>query len=163
MCDCLTLKEQFRGNFFFWASLCFKGNAQFVQKWPLDLLRISDKTIIKVGNVTKAANFKSFLHLSYKNTELLFLWQCFLILSWDKHKNMNCAFPLRYYATFKSEKNWVAFLQNCYIFAKYYHLHWVTSIANILCKYIIYIFFQFCAWLLWFLFYVISKSSSFLW
>ena len=49
----------------------------------------------------KAATFKSFLHLSYKNTQLLF-W-CFLIFSWDKHltddfwslhKNMNCTFLL---------------------------------------------------------------------
>ena len=28
---------------------------------------------------TKVAIFKSFLHLVYKNTQLLFLWQCFLI------------------------------------------------------------------------------------
>ena len=27
---------------------------------------------MKVGNITKAATFKSFLHLSYKNTQLLF-------------------------------------------------------------------------------------------
>ena len=31
-------------------------------------------------------------------------------------------------------------------FAKIYHLHWISSRANILCKYIIYIFFQFCVW-----------------
>ena len=36
-------------------------------------------------NITKEATFKSFLHLSYQNTKLLFLWQCFLIFSWDKH------------------------------------------------------------------------------
>ena len=27
---------------------------------------------MEVGNITKAATFKSFLHLSYKNTQLLF-------------------------------------------------------------------------------------------
>ena len=31
---------------------------------------------MEVGNITKAATFKSFLHLSYKNTKLMFLWQC---------------------------------------------------------------------------------------
>ena len=29
---------------------------------------------MKVRNIAKAATFKSFLHLSYKNTKLLFLW-----------------------------------------------------------------------------------------
>ena len=29
---------------------------------------------MEVENITKAANFKSFLHLGYKNTQLLFLW-----------------------------------------------------------------------------------------
>ena len=29
---------------------------------------------MEVKNITKAANFKSFLHLGYKNTQLLFLW-----------------------------------------------------------------------------------------
>ena len=35
---------------------------------------------MKVGNITKAATFKSFLHQNYKNTQLLFLWEWFLIL-----------------------------------------------------------------------------------
>ena len=48
-------------------------------------------------------------------------------------------------------------------FCKNYHLHWIAGRANILCKYIIYIFFQFSACLLRFLFYVISKSFTFLW
>ena len=55
------------------------------KKWPLNLWWISNKAIMEVGNITKAAIFESFLHLSYKNTQLLFLWQCFLILSWEKH------------------------------------------------------------------------------
>ena len=33
---------------------------------------------MEIGNVTKAALLKSFLHQSY-NYKLLFLWQCFLI------------------------------------------------------------------------------------
>ena len=55
------------------------------KKWSLNLWWSSNKTIIEVENITKAATFNSFLHLSYKNTQLLFLWQCFLIFSWGKH------------------------------------------------------------------------------
>ena len=54
-------------------------------------------------------------------------------------------------------------LQNQYIFAKKCYLHWIADRANIICKYITYTFFQFWAWLLRFLFYVISKSFSLLW
>ena len=59
---------------------------------------------MEVGNITKAASFKSFLHLSYKNTQLLFfvtvLFNIFLRQTltddfWGLHKNMNCAFPLK--------------------------------------------------------------------
>ena len=35
---------------------------------PLNPWCISGKTIIEVGNITKAATFKICLHLSYKNT-----------------------------------------------------------------------------------------------
>ena len=56
---------------------------------------------MEVGNITKATTFKSFLHLSYKNTQLIFF---VTVLSnifgdidfWGLHKNMNCAFPLKY-------------------------------------------------------------------
>ena len=57
----------------------------------------------KIGNITKAASFKSFLHLCQKDGKLLFWWQCFLIFLvrktltddfWELHKSMNCAFPL---------------------------------------------------------------------
>ena len=57
------------------------------------------------GNITKAATFKSFLNLCYKNTINFFCWQCFLIffmtqISTDDFrglpKNMNCAFPLKF-------------------------------------------------------------------
>ena len=58
---------------------------------------------MEVGNITKAANFKSSLHLGYKNTQILFLWTVLFntfmrqTLTDDfggLHKNMNCAFPL---------------------------------------------------------------------
>ena len=58
---------------------------------------------MQIGNFTKAAAFKSFLHQSYKSVQLLFLWQCFLIIFmrqtltddfWGLHKNKNCTFPL---------------------------------------------------------------------
>ena len=59
---------------------------------------------MEIGNVTKAATFKNFLHQSYKNTQKLFLWLYFLIIFmrqmltgdfWGLHKNNNCVFPLR--------------------------------------------------------------------
>ena len=65
--------------------LSLKETRNSSKKWPLNLSWISNKTMIEVGNITKAATFKSFLHLSHKNTQLIFLWQSFLILSWDKH------------------------------------------------------------------------------
>ena len=58
---------------------------------------------MEVGNITKAATFKSFLHLSYLNTKLLYfvavLFSIFMRQTltddfWELHKNMNCAFPL---------------------------------------------------------------------
>ena len=58
---------------------------------------------MEVGNLTKAATFKSFFHLSYKNTQLLFsvavLFNVFMRQTltnafWGLNKNMNCAFPL---------------------------------------------------------------------
>ena len=42
------------------------------KKWPLKLWWIYNKTIIEVENIKKAATFKCFLHLSYKNTLLFF-------------------------------------------------------------------------------------------
>ena len=50
-----------------------KGNAQFVQKVTFEPLMDFKETIIEPENITKAATFNSFLHLSYKNTQLLFL------------------------------------------------------------------------------------------
>ena len=49
------------------------------------------------------------------------------------------------------------------MFTKHYQLRWVSDRWNTLCKYLISIFFQFWTLPLWFIFYVISRSSSFLW
>ena len=60
---------------------------------------------MEIGNITKTASFKSFLYLSYKNTQLLLLWLCFLIFFLETkitidfrglHKNINCAFHLTF-------------------------------------------------------------------
>ena len=70
---------------------------------PLNLWWISNKTIMEVGNITKAAIFKNFFHLSFKNTQSLFLWPVLFNIFIRQaltddflglHKNMNCAFPL---------------------------------------------------------------------
>ena len=59
---------------------------------------------MEVGNITKTGTFKSFLHQSYKNTQLLlfvkvlfniFMRQTLTDDFWGLHKNMNCAFPLK--------------------------------------------------------------------
>ena len=49
----------------------FKGNAQFVQKVTLNLSWISNKTIMEVGSITKAATFKRFLHPSKNKLRFL--------------------------------------------------------------------------------------------
>ena len=71
--------------------------------------------------------------------------------------------PLRYYATFKVRKSESLFYKINTFLPKKYLLHWIADRENIICKYIAYIFFQFWVRLLRFLFYAISKSSSFLW
>ena len=80
-----------------------KETRNLFKKWPLNLSWISKKAITGVGNITKTATFKSFLHLSYKNKQLVFSWQCFLIFLirkkltddfWWLHKNRNYTFPL---------------------------------------------------------------------
>ena len=59
---------------------------------------------MEAGNITKAAIFKNFVHLSYKNTKLLyfvtvifsiFMRQTITDYFGRLHKNMNCAFPLK--------------------------------------------------------------------
>ena len=58
---------------------------------------------MELGNIIKAATFKSFLHTSYENTQLLifvivpfniFMRQTLTNYFGRLHKNMNCAFPL---------------------------------------------------------------------
>ena len=80
-----------------------KETSNSFKKWPLNLWWISNKTVMEVGNITKAATFKSFRHLCYKNTQLLFfvtvLFNIFIRQTlnndfWGLHKNLNCVFPL---------------------------------------------------------------------
>ena len=67
------------------------------------LIDFKTKTIIEVGNITKAATFESFLYLSYKHKQLLvfktvlfniFMRQTLTNNFRGLHKNTNCAFPL---------------------------------------------------------------------
>ena len=82
--------------------MIIKGNAQFVQKVTFEPW-ISNKTVMEVGSIIKAATFKSFLHLTYKYKQLFFLtvlFDNFMIQTltddfWGLHKNMNCPFPLK--------------------------------------------------------------------
>ena len=70
-----------------WKSFCwkFKGNAQFVQKVTFKIFDVfQTKPLWKLELLQKLLLLKSFLHLRYQSTQLLFLWQCFLIFSWDK-------------------------------------------------------------------------------
>ena len=46
-----------------WHSNINKVTRNSFKKWPLNLWWISNKTLMKVGNITKAATFKSFFHL----------------------------------------------------------------------------------------------------
>ena len=57
---------------------------------------------MEVGNIAKAATFKSFLRLSYKKAKLLyfvivvfsiFMRQTLTDDFWGLHKNINCMFP----------------------------------------------------------------------
>ena len=50
---------------------------------------------------------------------------------------------LRYYATFKVRKFESLFYKTNTCLKKNYHLHWIAGRANILRKYIVYIFFNF--------------------
>ena len=89
-----------RGFFF----TCLKERRNPFKKWPLNLWWISNKTIVEVGNTTKAATFKNFLHLSYQNTHLLFCVTVFFNIStrqtliddfWRWLENMNSMFTLK--------------------------------------------------------------------
>ena len=54
------------------------------KKWPLNFDRWQTKPLRK-PEMLQAATTKNSLHQSYKSARLLFLWQCFLIILWDKH------------------------------------------------------------------------------
>ena len=49
-----------------------KETRNSLKKWPLNLWWFSHEIIMEVKNITKAATFKSFLHLSHKYSQLLF-------------------------------------------------------------------------------------------
>ena len=53
------------------------------------------------------------------------------------------SFNIKVLCYLQCKKIWVVVVQNWYMFAKSYHLHWVAGRANILSKYVIYIFFHF--------------------
>ena len=77
---------------------------------------------------------------------------------------LNLKLKVRYYATFKVRKLESLFYKISRFLKKKLPLALgIADRANIICKYTIYIFFQFWAWLLQFLFCVISKTSSFFW
>ena len=57
------------------------------KKWPLNLWSISNKAIMEVRNITKAATFKSFLYLSYKKTHDYFFVTVLLNISHEKNIN----------------------------------------------------------------------------
>ena len=69
----------------------------------IELFMDFKQTIIELGNIAKAATFKSFLHLSYENTHYFFVTVLFNIFMrqtltddfWEIHKNMNGAFTLK--------------------------------------------------------------------
>ena len=80
-----------------------------------------------------------------------------------KIDKQNVMFSLRYYATFKVRKFESLFCKTNAFLQKTATCIELQAKANILCKYMIYTFFQLWAWLLRFLFHVISKSPSILW
>ena len=75
---CFHMNTNIYGDFQICISVNLKETYNSLKKWPLILWWVSNKTIMEVGNIKKAATFKSFLHLSYKNLQWLFLWPCFL-------------------------------------------------------------------------------------
>ena len=114
-----------------------------MKKWPLKLWWISNKTIMEVGNNAKAATFKSFLHLSYKNTQLLFLWTVLFNIFmrqtitndlWGLHKNMNCVFPLKSRLLFNMLYCFYMFVNKHFTYLKCVYLKNWSVIMQIYCK-----------------------------
>ena len=86
-CSLVDLIDHFH-NYFKVSFFCFylsnlKEIRNSFKKWPLYLWWIWNKTVMEFDNIAKTAIFNRILHLSYKNTQLLFLWQCFVIFSWN--------------------------------------------------------------------------------
>ena len=89
----------------------------------------------EVGNITNAATFKSFLHLSYEGTWLLSLWAVLLnifmrptltIDFWGLHKNVNWAFPFMLWKAQKDfSRNFIVFFE-CIIRVSFLLLKFVT-------------------------------------
>ena len=69
------------------------------------------------------------ISLSSRCAHVLSLWMIFLF------------YDIKVLCYLQSEKIWVVFLQNYYMLAKSYHLHWIAGRANILRKYLIYKYF----------------------
>ena len=77
---------------------------------------------------------------------------------------LNLKLKVRYYATFKVRKLESLFYKiNRFLKKKLPLALGIADRANIICKYIIYIFFQFWAWLLMLVFCVISKVPILKW
>ena len=102
------------------------------KRWPLNLWQISNKTIIEVLNITKAATFKSFLHKSYKKHKITFfvtvLFNFFIRQTltddfWGLHENMNCMFPLSEFLPFNTKyhkcADWLFSLKTFLLLWKY--------------------------------------------
>ena len=94
------------------------------KKCPLNLWWISNKTIMEVGNITKARTFNSFLHLTYKKTQILFFVTVFKIFFmrqiltddfWGLYKNMNCTFPLTLIRIFWKTKTFFKKLEHYFL------------------------------------------------
>ena len=94
-------------------TLFLEETRNLFKRWPLSLWWISNKTIIEVGNIIcKSCYFQKKFHKSYKKTNYFFCGSAFLYFHETKisrwffhdfgglHKNMNCAFPLKF-ALFK--------------------------------------------------------------
>ena len=77
---------------------------------------------MQIGNVTKAATFKTLLHQSYKSTQLLFLWQSFLVIFsrrfFGATQNLELHFSFKPTTLLKVYSKMVIFWENFEIFEK---------------------------------------------
>ena len=91
------------------------------KKWPLNLWCISNKTVMEVGNLTKAATFKIFLHPGYKKTQLLlfvtvlfniFMRQALTDDFWGLHKLKLILWSVEYNRSMLSKTNSLLFIDS---------------------------------------------------